>query len=385
MRILIDGRPLLEPLPTGVSRYARHLLDALFALPESREHTFVVYTNHAFTHLRTEIPRWDHPHVQSIHTRIPNKLLHTAMVLTGRPTIDWLAAQAGSGSVDAVLALNPHFLHVSPTVPLLLTLHDISIYSRPDVFSFKSRLWHHAIGLSRLVQTATHLFAVSESTAQDVATHWSIPRQDITTLTPAAPPIPMHHCDTSCPFAEVTRHIILCIGTREKRKNILGTLAAFHLVLERHPESTLVLLGSEGYGWQEAKQYLARHPDMMSRVRILGFADESTKSAALAHASVCLYPSWYEGFGIPILEAFAAHVPMVTSYGSALAESAGDAALFALPWRPDMLADAIDITLTDPVMRATLIAKGAARVTKFSWENSAKILLSQLRTYAHRD
>lgn len=384
MRILIDGRPLLEAHPTGVSRFASHLLDALFALPESQDHTFVVYTNSASAAMTARAPRWNYPHVRTIHTRIPNKLLHTTLLLTNHPTIDSLAQRAGSGPIDAVLALNPHFLRVTPGTPFLLTLHDVSMYTAPDLFSYKARAWHRAIGLPHLIKTASHLLTVSSTTTQDVQRMWHIPTKRCTTLSPAAPPTPLHSCSSSCSIATMPRPIVLYIGTREKRKNILGTLEAFRLLTQHHPNATLLLIGSEGYGWSDAQHYLATHPSLVPNVHILGFADEATKAAALAHASVCVYPSWYEGFGIPILEAFAAGIPLVTSFGSALPETAGDAALFAPPWRPDMIAHALNSALTDPHLRATLIEKGRQRAQAFSWETSARILLTTLRTYAHR-
>ncbi|MEK7647983.1 MAG: glycosyltransferase family 1 protein [Patescibacteria group bacterium] len=378
MRILIDGRPLLEAQPTGVSRYARHLLDALFALPEAREHEFIVYTNSASAAMTARAPQWSYAHVRSLHTRYPNKLLHAGIVLTGRPTIDTLVRRAGGGTVDAVIALNPHFLSVTPGIPFFLTIHDVSMQIAPDLFSLRARLWHRAVNLPRLLQQATHVFSVSESTRTDLQTYFGVASQHSTTISPAAPPLPTHNCEPTCVFAHTNEPSILMIGTREKRKNILGALTAFELVLRQLPTARLILLGTAGYGWDEAQQFLDNHPEVSSRVQILGFADEATKSAAIAHATICLYPSWYEGFGIPLLEAFAAGVPVITSYGSALAETAGDAALFALPWRPDMLADTIHTLLTDSALQNEMRARGFARARAFDWSDSARLLLTSV-------
>ncbi len=383
MRILIDGRPLLDAHPTGVSRFASHLLDALFALPESSKHEFVVYSNSASGAMTTRAPRWKIPHVRTIHTRIPNKLLHTSIVATGYPSIDWIAQRAGSGPIDAVVALNPHFLRVTSSVPLFITIHDVSMAIAPDLFSPKARLWHRAIRLSQLVRSATHVFTVSESTRADVHQHFGIPHERCTTITPAAPPTVTHVCSSQCPFLSPNPKILM-IGTREKRKNILGALIAFKEVLHTIPNAELILIGGEGYGWNEAQQFLNKHTSVAQRVHILGFVDDTIKAAALAHATVCVYPSWYEGFGIPILEAFTAGIPVVTSYGSALAETARDAALFTVPWRPDMLAHALHTALTDQQVRATLTQRGKQRVQAFSWENSARTLLTTVCTYAHR-
>lgn len=376
MRILIDGRPLLEAQPTGVSRYARHLLDALFALPEAREHEFIVYTNSASAAMTARAPQWSQSHVHNLHTRYPNKLVHAGIVLTGRPTIDEIVRRSSGSAVDAVVALNPHFLRVTPGIPFFLTIHDVSMQIAPDLFSPKARLWHRAVNLPRLLQQATHVFSVSESSRADLQTYFGVTPQRITTISPAAPPHTPHHCEPTCAFANTNEPRILMIGTREKRKNILSALTAFELVLRRLPTARLVLLGAAGYGWSEAQQFLDAHPAVNARVHILGFADDATKAAAIAHATVCVYPSWYEGFGIPLLEAFAAGIPVITSYGSALAETAGDAALFTLPWRPDMLADTIHTLLTEYALQNEMRARGIARARAFDWSDSARLLLT---------
>lgn len=380
MRILIDARPLLEPHPTGVTVYARALMDALFAI--DRQNEYYVFINCFRDAVAARLPRWTYPNVHMVRTRIPNKLFHSAIALFRRPRLDRLVEKRIDAAIDAVVSFNPHFLALSRDVPFFLTIHDLSHTIDPHFFRPYDRLWHRMVGVKRLIARANGIFAVSQNTAQDIEQLYTVAPERIQLLSPGAPTVSPRCASSVCPN-DAPHPRIIFIGTRERRKNVLGAIRAFAQVAVNHPQAELVLVGGCGYAWHEAEEVLRTLP-MRDRIRVVGYTSESDKWELLRHATVCVYPSFYEGFGLPILEALAVGVPVVTSIGSSLPEAGGAAALYCNPWRPDMIAHAIDLLLTDPSLREKLQQAGQEHVAQFSWEKSAHRLLQTLTDYAHR-
>lgn len=377
MRILIDARPLLEVQPTGVSVYARELLTALFQNDTTND--YFLYINCAKDSVAARMPVWHQPNVHVVRTRWPSKLLHACIVFLKWPHLNVLVEKRIGKSIDIVVSLNPHFTALSPTVPFLLTVHDVSIAVDRYFFSPYERLWHRLVQLPRLLARAHTIFSVSYATKKDLEDLYQIPAEKITVLAPGVPSTTQHPTQTPIP----SHKKIIILGTRARRKNIANALRAFAMVHRRHPDTELVLVGNEGYGWDEAAPLL-KELEIEKSVQIIGYADEQTKQALLHSAAVSVYPSFYEGFGLPILEAFREGAPVVTSLGSSLQEAGGAGALYCNPWRPDMIACAISSIFTDGDLRTTLIEAGREQLTRFSWGKSAQLLKQTIESYAHR-
>jgi glycosyltransferase involved in cell wall biosynthesis len=162
--------------------------------------------------------------------------------------------------------------------------------------------------------------------------------------------------------------VILHVGAIQKRKNIARLVEAFEGV---DPSWRLVLAGSNGFG---AEEILARIASSAARDRILvtGYIPTAELARLYAHASVFAFPSLDEGFGMPVLEAMAAGLPVVTSNRSALPEVAGDAAMLIDPEDASALTEALGKLTCDQELRSRLIAAGAARAARFSWERTVK-------------
>ncbi len=383
MNILIDARPLLDKHPTGVSRYARHLLDALFALES--DHHYYVFINCAKDSVANRLAQWDNPQVHIVRTKIPSKLLHASIALFGRPYLDRLVAQKARVTIDLVVSLNSHFTRVSPQIPHVLTIHDLSIAINPRWYSRWQRLWHRAIGLHTQIARATMLISVSHNTKQDLMELYDITQEQIVVIPPGIPkPLEAadhveHHDEQS----SSQQQTILFLGTLEYRKNILNVIRSFAILKRKHPHAHLILAGNAGHGWQEAKrlikslgleQSITRHP----------YVSEARKTQLLSHADVLLYPSFYEGFGLPVIEALHHGTPVVASVGSSFTQAGADAILSVNPWQPDMIAHALDLLLTNQELRTTLAIRATVHLKQFSWDFSAHKLLRLLDQYAHR-
>ncbi|MBO0714148.1 MAG: glycosyltransferase family 4 protein, partial [Acidimicrobiales bacterium] len=163
---------------------------------------------------------------------------------------------------------------------------------------------------------------------------------------------------------------VLALGTIEPRKDHPGLVRAFDLLAGAHPELGLVLAGPDGWGTAALEQAVAAS-GVAHRIVRVGYVSEARRAALLARAAVFAYPSRYEGFGFPPLEAMASGIPVVTTDAGALPEVVGDGALMVPSGDPERLAGALETALYDDCARAELVDKGRRRVACFRWDACA--------------
>ncbi|MDP2691712.1 MAG: glycosyltransferase family 1 protein [Candidatus Gracilibacteria bacterium] len=171
---------------------------------------------------------------------------------------------------------------------------------------------------------------------------------------------------------------ILSVGRLEVRKNQLRLVQAFERLAGEYPKLKLVLVGGNGYGAERIKEYVHDSP-VRERVYLAGYQDREVVRGLMERALVFAYPSLVEGFGIPILEAFDAGVPVLTSRGSATEEVAGNAAVFCDPLSVGSILETLKRLLEDEKLRSDLVKKGGERVGKFSWERCVEGMVSLLK------
>ncbi|MEK7139361.1 MAG: glycosyltransferase family 1 protein, partial [Patescibacteria group bacterium] len=274
-----------------------------------------------------------------------------------------------------LLVPNPHFLAWSDNCPTVLIKHDLSPVIQPDLLTPKLRLWHKIVGTERLARRATHIIAISENTARDLIDLWGIPAEKITVIYPGVTPIP-----PTTARRPITRPYILTLATKEPRKNQAAILQAFAEVAAHFPELHLVIAGGRGWGGRAQARLIASHP-FKERIVQKPYVTEAERAALYRHAAMFVFPSWYEGFGFPPLEAMSAGVPVITSMTSATSEVCGDAALLVDPQRSVDLAAAMTALLTDDTIRQRLVDQGQQHWQKFLWERAAtqtKAVLQQV-------
>jgi len=175
---------------------------------------------------------------------------------------------------------------------------------------------------------------------------------------------------------------LLHLGVREPRKNLAGLLQAYIAMVERDPEFPyqLVLGGDVSYGWKNRNvKQLLRDPRLHGRVRMLGTIPDHLLPALLAGAALFVFPSFYEGFGLPVLEAMASGTPVVTTRVAALPEVCGDAAYYVNdPWDTLEICDAIERVLNDDGVRRFMSDEGLRRSHQFTWQRCAESTLAAL-------
>lgn len=290
-------------------------------------------------------------------------------VLARRASVDIL-----HGPVNVVPLLAP--------CPTVVTIHDLAFLRRPELVPAGRRRYFAALARAS-VRRASRVIAVSESTKRDAVEllHARPERVAVTPLAVDAAFRPVTGEALVAFQAEqgLIRPFVLCVGTVEPRKNLDGVLRAFGVLAPEVPHD-LVLVGAEGWltGAVHAT-WLALPAAIRDRVRFAGFGRAEDLPAWYSAADALAFPSHYEGFGLPVLEAMACGTPVVTSTVSSLPEVAGDAALLVDPADDGALVAALRRVLTDPRLAADLRARGLARARDFSWAATAAATVAVYR------
>ncbi|MEK9151987.1 MAG: glycosyltransferase family 1 protein [Patescibacteria group bacterium] len=359
MKVLLDLRPIMRPSFGGVGVYTRRITDMLIA---RRRHEYSLFSN-----------AWERTPVLAFGAaeehlrRLPNKVLNSAFAFLGRPRIEYLC-----GGADAVYLPNLNF--VATGRPLVVTVHDLSFIRYPDFFSPKTRLWHRAIRPAGLLRQAAAIAAVSEHTKSDIVEMFGIAPERIAVVSPGVTPgmAPANVgalADVRRAFG-LERPFFLYLGVIEPRKNISGLISAFDKI---EADADLVIAGARGWLCDHVFAQ-AEASKKRGRIRFLGPVPEEQKAALLSAALALVYPSFYEGFGLPLLEAMACGTPVISGLGSSMGEVVADAGLLVDPNDLREIADAMQAVGADETLRAELTRRGLERAKKFSWEKSAEVL-----------
>jgi glycosyltransferase involved in cell wall biosynthesis len=247
----------------------------------------------------------------------------------------------------------------------VVTVHDLSFLRYPEFFSARKNFWHRALGVKKTLRAAERIIAVSANTKNDIIELAGVAPEKISVIYSGNNAV-KREADAK-PRSE---RFILYLGNIEPRKNINGLIAAYDQLRVEGENIKLILAGAPG--WKNKKIYAARDGSRYKNdIIFLGYISQKDKEDLLRKATIFVYPSYYEGFGFPPLEAMASGVPVVCSNVSSLPEVVADAALMINPFKDEEIKDALKIILTDEKLRARLIAKGYERAKLFSWDKTA--------------
>lgn len=255
---------------------------------------------------------------------------------------------------------------------LILYIPDLSGIVLAKYHTFKvftlSQLYHFA------ARKASSIITISSYSKNEIASHLKVDRDKIFVTTLAAPPdfrIIENRNDLILWIKKLTlpEKFILFIGSIEPRKNLIGLLNAL-LHIDSKSRPMLIIAGGQGWKNSEVFKFINEHK-LNSYVCILGYVSRDTLIALYNLAEVFVFPSFYEGFGLPVLEAFACGTPVIASNISSIPEVAGNAALYVDPHNTKEIADTILKVLHDPELRKRLVKKGSQQLKNFSWEKNA--------------
>ena len=375
MRIGIDYTSAVRQ-HGGIGRYTRSLVRALIGLDEQNQYVLLV----ADRSNQASMEKWpDNVRVR----RIPCSDRWTTF-LWQRVRLP-LPVQLATGRLD--LFHSPDFvLPPAGSTPTLLTVHDLSFLRVPECFvpGFAQYLGQ---AVTRSAARATHILADSHSTRVDLVELLKVDEARITVLypgiearfTPVHDPVLLRR--VRCTYGLPDR-FVLNIGTLQPRKNLVLLIEAFGQVIKNAPPAAedlnLVIAGTKGWKYEEILR-AAAHSSVANRVHLLGFVRDADLPALYSLASVFAFPSLYEGFGLPVLEAMACGIPVVTGDNSSLPEVAGQAALLIDVKNRDAIADALLRLLSDRALRTKLEEAGLEQSRAFTWERAARQLTGVYR------
>jgi glycosyltransferase involved in cell wall biosynthesis len=283
---------------------------------------------------------------------------------------------------DAVLFFNFVAYPTTRKVKSIIVIHDLSYIYHKKFVSPKNQEYLEKF-VPRSIARADKIIAISENTRTEVSKYYGVPKSKITIINPAVDhsefkPQERSRVEEIKSKYGIKKPYILSVGTIEPRKNLIGTLNAFEML----PESiksryTLVLAGGEGWLNDEIEARYQQLSEQYSLIKT-GYVSDSDLPPLYAGAEVFVFPTFYEGFGMPPLEAMACGTPVISADNSSLPEVVGDAAIKVKAEDTAAISKAIERILTDADLAGSLRQKGFAQAKKFSWEKSARVLIELL-------
>ena len=378
MRVGFDATPAVTQ-GAGIGRYTRELLRALAAVDHANDYRLIYAATpqaRARQHTLPALPPNFHVRRLPFHDIWLARVWHRAQVPL---PVNWL-----TGPIDVFHSPDFTLPPVSGGTRTLLTVHDLSFVRDPESALAVLRAYLNRV-VPRSVARADHILADSQATRADLIELYGTPPAKISVLYSGVNDS-FHPVTDPAALAAVRRRyglgawpFLLAVGTLQPRKNYVRLIQAFAQL--RQPDLRLVFVGGRGWLYDAIFAEVERL-GLKDRVYFPGFAADADLPALYTAARVLAYPSLYEGFGLPILEAFACGTPVVTSTAACLPEIAGDAALLVPPTDVPALAAALELAVSDEALRADLRRRVPARLALFSWERSARQLLQTYQRLA---
>lgn len=370
MRIGIDIRVLVEGKRTGVEEYTLNLLEYLFKI--DRKNQYKLFCN-AYRATSLDISQFQKcPNVKIYKFRWPNKILNLSFKFLKFPKIDKMV-----DGLDLFYAPNILFFSLSNDCKNVVTFHDLSFEYYSNFFSLKRKSWHFLVNPRKIAQRADKIIAVSNSTKQDLIEKYNISSDKIRVIYSGINKNfrPINDKKILKKVQEkyyLPEKFILFLGTFEPRKNIEGLIFAFKKLKEKFKiPYKLVLAGERGWLSRNIFRLIKKFP-FKQEIIPLGFIEDKDKPVLYNLASIFVYPSFYEGFGFPPLEAMACGVPTIVSSISSMPEITNGKAVLIDPYNISELSEAIYQILNDENLQKKLSRDGILQAKRFNWENSAK-------------
>ena len=266
-----------------------------------------------------------------------------------------------------------HLLLPLRSVPTILTVHDLIFRHLPMHHKPLNR-WYLNVTMPLYCRRATHVIAVSECTRRDLIAAYDLPEDKVTVVHEAAAPRfrlqPPEAVSAVRSCYGLPDRYLLFVGTIEPRKNLAFLLSVFEAIRAAGLSDGLVIVGRRGWLYDDFFARLEQSP-VRDAVLFPGYVLDEDLPAVYSGAQGLVFPSVYEGFGLPVLEAMACGTPVVASNASSLPEIGGDAALYSDPLDVEGMTETVRRLLCDAELRELLRARGLERAAEFSWERAA--------------
>jgi glycosyltransferase involved in cell wall biosynthesis len=351
----IDASRAVRPIVTGTEEYSRQLIAALARRPSGNRYRLYIDREPA-----TPI---------AMGTSVETRLIRFPRLWTQLR----LSGELRRYPPD-LLFIPSHVIPLVCAVPAVVTIHDVGyLWNRSAYRPLAWVLLH--LGTILNARKARLIVADSEATAADLAHHFSVPREKVRVAYLGGPVVDPDRLPEPAP-RQLSRpsRFFLFVGTLHRRKNLSRLLRAFARVRQSSNDQIgLVIAGADGAG-AASLRVLADRLGIAGAVSWVGYVSEAERRALFAEAMAFVFPSLYEGFGLPVLEAMAWGTPVISSNASSLPEVVGSAGLLVDPLDVDELATAMLRVLDEPGLRSRLVEAGLARASQFTWDRCAEVV-----------
>lgn len=376
MLIGIDASRANKPRKTGVEWYSYHLIEELKKIDSSNR--YFLYTNEP---LRGELAKCP-PNFEERLLKWPLPRLWTLGRLSlemkfGRPAPD-------------VLFVPAHTIPFLTPKRVVVTVHDIGFEHFPGLYSLPDKLYHR-FSIQLIKRFASKIITVSNFSKRDLIDIYKINPEKIKVIYNGyddtrykienqIPPNSQFDRVGKTERSGELNSYILFIGRLEEKKNVARLVETFGMFKQRHPADRhkLILIGKPGFGFERVQKVIAQS-GLQREIEMPGWVDEEELPDYLRQAALFVFPSLFEGFGIPVLQAMACGCPVICSNTTSLPEIAGDAALTFNPEKPEEICARMEQVLLNPEVSESLREKGLRQVKNFSWRKCAEETLAVLQ------
>ena len=368
IRVTFDMTPAIGNR-TGIGNVVAHLFDSIH---NSKEVDLLPYTlSYKAKTFKSDLPE------NNVFINYPASVMSYLWKFTSLGSLD-----KKIGSFDLWHATN--YLAPPTDLPTLITIHDVTMLKYPELVPAKTR--SIASIIKKRLSNGAHVHVPTQAIKLDVLEHFKgqISNSDRVHVVPfAVPDLILKKPSQNAISLSNGDPYILCIGTLEPRKNHARLIQAFGTVQSKSPNVRLLLVGADGPARPQIDSAMADlDPQARSRVVITGPVSQADRTHLLKNAHIVAYPSLYEGFGLPLLEAMTTNSPIVTTKEGSLEEVGGNAAHYVDAHSADDIARGIIEVLESNELRSELIEAGKLRAKQFSWDTSAKMLIDVYKKVA---
>jgi len=356
--IAIDASKATKKFLSGTEYYTQEIIKGI-VIASSTNDNITLYSKDPIGNILGDLPAHVH-----------NQVLKRPSRLWTQVRLSWETFVRPSRA----LFIPAHTIPIITRSPIVTTLHDLGFKHYPELYP-RHELFYHNFSMNMAVRRAKKIIAISEFTKQDILKWYPFCNAEKITV--------VHHGYNKNRFAPLKQtdslkfrnkydKYILFIGRLEEKKNVLGMVKAFALLRkERSVRHKLVLAGRAKFGFGKVEEYINTLPaDIKKDIVITGYVSDDDLPVLLREADIFLFTTFFEGFGMPILEAFASGVPVVASNTTSIPEVAGNAALLVDPNKTLDIASACSKIINQPHIKKKLIRDGLARCHQFSWEKA---------------
>ncbi|MFA6547838.1 MAG: glycosyltransferase family 1 protein [Candidatus Magasanikbacteria bacterium] len=371
MNIGVDVRSLMTKNKTGIGEYAFGLLNAI--LKTDTTNNYYLFSN-ASKKTDRNLLAWQQPNTHHIHTNFPNKLLNLALACK-LININKLLPE----KIDCWYSPNINFLSLNKNIKHILTIHDISFELFPEFYTLKQQLWHKIINPKKQCVRADTIVVPSENTKRDLIEYYQINENKIKVIYPGISPnfdltdarLKLQKTIVQKKY-DLPENFILFLGSIEPRKNLIGLIKAFEK-LPKDLSDKFYLIIAGGSGWKNKSIYeTAGKSKLRDHIKFLGYIADTDKPALFALSNLFVFPSFYEGFGFPVIEAMKMGTPVITSNRSSMPEITNNATYLINPNNVSNISNAIKSLLKNSKLYEEYLKRGLELASKYTWENSAK-------------